>query len=182
MANKLIILGIAAGLLASVPVAYEANPEAFHALVAASPAPIEVGKAEVSKDRGPTRSSLSGRKVAVARDERGHYYAEFRLNGRRHEAMVDTGATYVAINASTARRIGLDLGPKDFRYTVNTANGSTKAAAATIRELEVGRIRLENVEAVVLDDRALTRTLIGMSFLSRLKTFGVEDGTLVLEQ
>jgi aspartyl protease family protein len=120
--------------------------------------------------------------VRLAADERGHFLADFKLNGRKVEALVDTGATTVAINASTARRIGISLKSSDFRHSVNTANGETRAAAVMIDRIEIGRVHVENIQAVVLDDKALSGTLIGMSFLKRLGKFEVENGTLLLVQ
>jgi aspartyl protease family protein len=96
--------------------------------------------------------------------------------------MVDTGATLVAINLSTARRIGIQLTPADFKYEVRTANGKTRAASANIERLQIGRILVENVDAVVLDDKALDGALIGVSFLNRLAKYQVENGALLLVQ
>ena len=101
---------------------------------------------------------------------------EFKLNGRQVKALVDTGATLVAINASTAKRIGITLSPADFKYQVDTANGTARAASAMIDNLQIGRIYVESVQALVLDDKALDGTLIGMSFLKRLGKFEVADG------
>ena len=50
------------------------------------------------------------------------------------------------------------------------------------RQLQIGRIYIESVQALVLDDKALDGTLIGMSFLKRLDKFEVADGALVLSQ
>ena len=50
---------------------------------------------------------------------------------------------------------------------------------AMIERLQIGRILVENVEAIVLDDKALARTLIGMSFLNRLGKYQVENGALL---
>lgn len=41
-------------------------------------------------------------------------------------------------------------------------------------------MRIENVGAMVLDDKALSGTLIGMSFLKGLASYKVEDGRLHL--
>ena len=125
---------------------------------------------------------LLGRKVRSAADQYGHFSADFRLNGRSVGAMVDTGATLVAMNASTARRIGIRVTAPDFKYTVRTANGETRAAGVTIERLQIGRILVEDVEAVVLDDKALDGTLIGVSFLKRLAKYQVENGALLLVQ
>src|SRR5690606_5138420 len=99
------------------------------------------------------KAPLSRRKVKLASDKAGHFNASFKLNGRAIDGMIDTGATMVALNRSMARRIGLNLSPADFRYKVKTANGETAAAAAVIDEIEIGRIRVQRVEAVILDDR-----------------------------
>lgn len=78
--------------------------------------------------------------------------------------------------------IGISLRQEDFKYKVETANGPTKAAAAVIDKLQIGRIFIDDVEAVVLEDKALDGTLIGMSFLKRLAKFQVEDGALLMVQ
>ena len=51
-----------------------------------------------------------------------------------------------------------------------------------IDNLQIGRIYIEGVQAIVLDDKALDGALIGMSFLKRLDKFEVADGELVLTQ
>lgn len=180
MLRNLILLGVAAVIALAVPAFYEANPALFHG--APKAARETAPRKPVAQTASAEPEILLGRKVRLAADERGHFSAEFKLNGRRVEALVDTGATLVAINRATARRIGINLVPADFIYEVNTANGAAKAAAATIAQLQIGRIHLENVEAVVLEDRALKGTLIGMSFLKRLDSFAVEDGGLLLVQ
>lgn len=188
MLRKLIILIVCAVASASVPVLYERNPELFHGLLkpADEPgeAPTKVAKAEIrtSQPLEPPTEVLLGRKVKIPADQFGHFNADFRLNGRSVDAMVDTGATLVAMNASTARRIGIKIMPADFKYKVKTANGETRAAGATIDRLQIGRISVENVEAVVLDDHALDGTLIGVSFLKRLAKYQVENDALLLVQ
>lgn len=126
-------------------------------------------------------SSSSGQ-VRLKPDARGHYVADFKMNGRVVTALVDTGASSVAINKSTARKLGLNITANDFIYEASTANGKTKMAIATIREIQIGRILVRDVEAAVLDDKALDGTLLGMSFLRRLDGFTVADGDLILKQ
>lgn len=188
MLNKLIVVGFCAGCAASVPILYQANPDTFHRLVKSvveetetEPQPAPIASVQAARPPGPV-SDLSGRKVSLDADARGHFIADFRINGRKVEAMVDTGATLVAINLTTARRIGLPINPEDFKFAVETANGTAPAATATISSLAIGRIHVENVEAVVLQDKALSNTLIGVSFLNRLGKYQVENGTLLLTQ
>lgn len=164
----------------------------FAALAAAVPGLLLTPGKDMASSTKPTAKTVqpevmeavpvSSGSVRLKPDERGHYVAEFRMNGRPVEALVDTGASMVAINKSTARRLGINVSPADFIYEVNTANGKAKVASAMIREIEIGRVRVRDVEAAVLDDRALDGTLLGMSFLKRLESFSVADGDLILKQ
>ena len=112
----------------------------------------------------------------------GHYTGTFKMNGKPVEAMVDTGASTVAINVSTARRLGFSPAALDFRYNVNTANGSIKAAHVVLDRVEIGSIRVKEVDAFVLSDEALTSTLVGMSFMSKLKSYTAEKRVLQMIQ
>jgi aspartyl protease family protein len=188
MLRNLVILGFAVAASAAIPMMYQSDPGAFHRLLGTSKEaaiagakPVEVLNAVV-KPVPVAPEVLLGRKVRLAADARGHFVANFKLNGRSVEALVDTGATTVAINRSTARRIGISLDRDDFKYEVGTANGITRAAGIVIERVQIGRISVENVPAAVLEDAALDGTLIGMSFLNRLSKFHVEKGALLLVQ
>ncbi|TPI29526.1 TIGR02281 family clan AA aspartic protease [Mesorhizobium sp. B3-2-1] len=187
MLRKLLILSVFAGASASIPVVYQSNPRIFENLLKSAvttktgaETQPEVSLASVPEK--PVAPLPSGRKVVVAADGRGHFSSTFKLNGRQVDGMIDTGATLVAVNTSTARRIGLSLNPADFSHEVNTANGTIKAAVVTIDRLQIGSISVDGVQAIVLDDKALSTNLIGMSFLSRLGKYQAENGTLLLVQ
>ncbi|ESY72365.1 TIGR02281 family clan AA aspartic protease [Mesorhizobium sp. M0051] len=187
MLRKLLILGVFAGTSASIPIVYQSNPQLVESLLR-SAAP---GKQTVETQPGVNLASVPdkpaaplpmGRRVVVAADDRGHFSSAFKLNGRQIDGMIDTGATLVAINISTARRIGLSLNPSEFTHEVSTANGTIKAAVAVIDRLQIGSITVNEVQTIVLDDKALRTNLIGMSFLNRLDKYQVENGTLLLVQ
>lgn len=125
---------------------------------------------------------LAGRFAKIEADRRGHFIASAKLNGRRVDVLVDTGATLVALNESTARRIGIRLTPDDYKYLVRTANGEAMAAAATIDEIRIGRVTVRDIPATVAKDSALSSTLLGMSFLNRLRKFEIDSGILILTQ
>lgn len=141
-----------------------------------------IGLKQASQPAPQAAEAISSGSVKLKAGPGGHYVAEFKMNGKSVTALVDTGASSVAINKSTAKRLGINVSPKDFVYGVSTANGETKAARATIREIQIGRIKVRDVDAMILDDRALDGTLLGMTFLSRLDSFGVTDGNLILKQ
>lgn len=184
MLRNLLILGVCAGIAALVPALYQSNPDVFRSLVELDDQsrPLATKVEAVRVAPAAAAPAPLGKKVMLPADQQGHFSGAFKLNGRSVEAMVDTGATVVAINLSTARRIGLTLKPADFTLQIDTANGRTRAAVANIDSVQLGRIVVEDVQAVVLDDKALGGALIGMSFLKRLDKYQVENGTLLLVQ
>ncbi|MBH5398801.1 TIGR02281 family clan AA aspartic protease [Bradyrhizobium sp. CNPSo 4010] len=124
----------------------------------------------------------AGRSLAISRDGRGHFQTEGRIDGQRIGFMIDTGASVVALNETSAARFGLRPSRGDYNATVSTANGTIKAARTRIAMLEVGGLIVRDVDAMVLPDEALSENLLGLSFLSRLKRFEYANGQMVLEQ
>ena len=183
MLKYLAIACVIAGAFVYIPVFYQDNPGLFHSIVGNEPSTtVAVTKAPSRPDTGVRANTLAGRKHSIAMDQQGHFRDTFKLNGRRVDALIDTGATSVAINKSTARRIGLKLKDGDFKYAVETANGKTAAAVATIDRIQLGRIEARDVPALVLQDKALNSTLIGMSFLNKLRKFEISNNRLMIEQ
>lgn len=118
----------------------------------------------------------------LAADETGHYRVDLEVNGRSLGAMVDTGATVVAMSHDDARRAGIYLTPKDYTHQVRTANGIAKVAPVTLSRVRLGDIIVRNVEGVVTEEGAMDGTLLGMSFLSRLSRFEIRSGRLILQE
>jgi aspartyl protease family protein len=181
MFRHTIFFGSLIGCAVTVPFVYQDNADFFRSTFKGGERPAAYS---VAPDSQPLRAapSMSGAKVAIPMDERGHFQADFKLNGRKVHAMIDTGATYVALNKSTASRIGVKVTAQDMTYSVTTANGKTAAAAIIIDEVAIGRIRVKNVPALVLEDGALDGMLMGMSFLKELDRFTIENRTLLMQQ
>jgi aspartyl protease family protein len=116
------------------------------------------------------------RSLSIPRDARG------RIDGQRIGFMVDTGASVVALNETSAARFGLRPARGDFNATVSTANGTIKAARTRLARVEIGGLVVRDVDAMVLPDAALSENLLGLSFLSKLKRFEYANGQMVLEQ
>jgi aspartyl protease family protein len=126
----------------------------------------------------PTANS---RTVTLSSGRDGHFRTEARVDGRRLELVVDTGASQIALRAGDAARLGIHPTARDYNIKVATANGVTRAALVELRMVEVGNIVVRNVPALVHPDEALGVNLLGMSFLSRVR-WTHERGRLVLEQ
>lgn len=151
-------------------------------MTAATPAMANVSAGRSPAPSAPVSAQAGIRSVSIPRDGRGHFQTEARIDGQRLGFMVDTGASVIALNESSAARIGIRPSRSDFSAQVTTANGSVKAARTRIAMIEVGGLIVRDVDALVLPDTALSENLLGMSFLSRLKRFEYAHGRLVLEQ
>jgi len=128
------------------------------------------------------QATSGGRSVSIPRDGRGHFETEGRIEGQRIGFMVDTGASMIALNETSAARFGLRPSHGDYNATVSTANGTVKAARTRLAMVDVGGLVVRDVDAVVLPDAALSENLLGLSFLSKLKRFEFANGQMMLEQ
>jgi aspartyl protease family protein len=130
----------------------------------------------------PDAAPAGPRSLSIPRDARGHFQTEGRIDGQRIGFMLDTGASLIALNETSAARFGLRPSRGDYNATVSTANGTIKAARTRLAMVEIGGLIVRDVEAMVLPDEALSENLLGLSFLSRLKRFEYAGGKMVLEQ
>ena len=93
--------------------------------------------------------------------------------------VVDTGATTISMNASTAKRLGLDY-KRGEPIQLSTANGLKEASLVKLKKVTIGEITQYNVAATVAFDNALPFVLLGNSFLSGVN-WRKENGILILE-
>ena len=118
--------------------------------------------------------------VALQSGRNGHFFVTVLLDGRTLPMMVDTGASACAVSEEDAARIGIHVGPADFTRVWNTANGTVRVAPIRIAVMQVGSITVRDVEAVVIPRGRLSTSLLGMSFLRRLRDFSVAGATMTL--
>lgn len=121
-------------------------------------------------------------RVMLTADRRGHFETSLTVNGRPMKALVDTGASVIAITYEDGRSLGLVRPGDRYEIKMQTANGATGAKRVTLNSVRLGGISLSNVDAVVGQEGALSTNLLGMSFLKKLRTFEMQNGRLVLEQ
>lgn len=130
----------------------------------------------------PAAGNSGPARVMLAADNRGHFETQLSVNGRPMKAMVDTGATVVALTYEDGRSLGLVRPGDRYEIKMQTANGTAGAKRVSLNTVRVGSISLSNVEAIVAQEGALSVNLLGMSFLRKLRTFEMQNGRLVLEQ
>jgi aspartyl protease family protein len=118
------------------------------------------------------------RTLVYRTDARGHVALTAIVNGAPVRFLVDTGASRVTLTAEDARAAGIDPGGLVFNQRSQTANGLAREAPVKLREIRIDRLSVDNVPAAVNEN--LTVSLLGMSFLKRLKSFEMREGTLTI--
>ncbi len=144
------------------------------------PGSAAAGKSEADAKPAPKNPSYGD--LEIAADESGHFQTEAEINGSRVDVLVDTGATLVALTYDDARRAGVYLSPSDFTHEVRTANGVAKVAPIDLNSISIGDITVRNVRGAVTEPGKLHKTLLGMSFLSRLSRVEMREQALVLHE
>jgi len=176
MTRLIVIVILLAGLAVAVPQVAPAIVHGFGNGDVPAAAPVVAASVEDAAEDAP----LSPRTVTLDADQRGHFLTGVEVNGRKLEAMVDTGATIVALNEASAVRLGIMPPRSAFTEPVSTVNGFVKVAPIMLSEVRVRGIALRNIPAIVVPGTLLETNLLGMSFLGRLSRFEVSAGRLVL--
>jgi clan AA aspartic protease (TIGR02281 family) len=123
-------------------------------------------------------------KAVEMRRKGGVFEVDVTMNGEVTTPMIfDTGASFVAISAQYAEKIGLNPQASDPTVELHDASGGVTAAKLmTISTVRVGPFTAHNVECVVLPrDKRDVPLLLGQSFINRF-THKVENGRLLLSQ
>lgn len=118
--------------------------------------------------------------VKVKRRSDGHFVARVSVGGVSVNALIDTGASTVVLRAADAKAVGLDTEKLAYTVPVQTANGLAYAAAVRLHTLSVGTITVEGVDALVARPGALKESLLGISFLRRLRSYEFSGDYLTL--
>ena len=113
----------------------------------------------------------TGQAVRIKRGWTGHFVANAKIKDKGVEMIVDTGASTVVLRHEDAKKLGINM--RSLRYTVpvQTANGSSYAARVELDSIMIGKVGLQGVEALIAKPGSLHQSLLGMSFLSRLRSY-----------
>jgi aspartyl protease family protein len=126
-------------------------------------------KRTLSMGRAYSTAPRDGRQnVTLAADARGHFVTVGSINGGSVRFLVDTGATFISLAASEARRLGINY-LQGQRGQLQTANGLATAYRVKLDSVRVGDIEANNVDAMVTENDAMGVALLGMSFLNRME-------------
>ncbi len=115
----------------------------------------------------------------IAGGSSGHFITDVYINGTPIKFLIDTGATHIVLNSDDADRLGLNGSRLRFNTAFKSANGTTYAAPVTLRDVRIGQLQLHDLDAYV-NQGALDISLLGTSFLRRLRSYEVVRNRLVL--
>ncbi|MEO8346877.1 MAG: TIGR02281 family clan AA aspartic protease [Betaproteobacteria bacterium] len=105
--------------------------------------------------------------AVLTADSVGHFAADGKVNGLPVRFVVDTGATLISLPVAEARRLSLDY-HKGQKALMGTANGTAVGYVIKLDTVSIGNVTMHGVDAVVMDGKGLTTSLLGMSFLNRM--------------
>lgn len=118
--------------------------------------------------------------VKIRRRLDGHFTAKVEVNGKTISMIVDTGASTIVLRPEDAAKVGIDVHNLSYTVPVMTANGRTTAARIRLDSVAIGPLDRQKVDALVAEPNAMSESLLGMSFLSRLRSYEFSGDFLTL--
>ena len=116
-----------------------------------------------------TRFIQDKKAIAQIWPTQGMYLTSGSINGQAVDFLIDTGASWVAMNANHARRLGIDYRYVGIKSWAGTANGRVRVYIVKLKKVTVGEIELHNIDGAVMEGNSPTTILLGNSFLNRLE-------------
>ena len=142
-------------------------------LVAASPAGMWSSGEEPSTASEPADGS-----VRIQRESNGHFYADVRINGVTINALVDTGASGIALSRDDARKAGVATSIGMPNVIGQGADGEVYGEIVTLDTVSLGGQTAEGMRAMVLNSGE--QTLLGQAFLDKFDSVVIRGDTMVL--
>ncbi|MEO6360478.1 MAG: TIGR02281 family clan AA aspartic protease [Sphingomicrobium sp.] len=140
--------------------------------------PFQPNLANIAGKLGLDRQQVVGKEVRIKLAPDGHFWAKVSLNGVERRMLIDSGATITALSQKTADAAAIQPDSGLVPVVMQTANGPVQAHTGTIAELHAGNIVARNLKVVT--SPTLGVDILGMNFLSKLKSWRVEDNVLIL--
>lgn len=127
----------------------------------------------------PHSAQQNGDQLEIRKGRDGHFSVEALVDGVAVRFLIDTGASDVVLSPRDAKQLGFDVDRLNYSKTYRTANGTVKGAPVVLERLTIGAFSVGKVRASV-NGASMGRSLLGMSYLSRLSTFEIRGNSLIL--
>lgn len=116
--------------------------------------------------------------VVLKPNSRHHYVVNGQINGHASTFLLDTGASDVVIPKAVADKMGLTAGRAK---RASTANGTITVYSTRLDQLDIGKIKLRDIEASINPSMDGQFILLGMSALKQIE-FSQQGDSLILRQ
>jgi aspartyl protease family protein len=117
--------------------------------------------------------------MVLTESDGGNFYIMGEANGVRVRFLIDTGASDTVLSPADAANLGIDVRALDFSKVYSTANGLGRGAPYTLDTLSVGPISISPMP-VSVNGAEMGSSLLGMTFLRRLRSFEIQGRRLIL--
>jgi aspartyl protease family protein len=134
---------------------------------------------QIKRELNPSAPVQQGRAVRISKGEDGHFHVIAKVNDHKVEFLIDSGATTSTMSQGDAQAAGVAIDPSGFGAAVETANGTTVMRRAQIERLAIGNIERTQLP-ILVSAQVDELNLIGMNFLSSLKSWKVEGNEMIL--
>jgi aspartyl protease family protein len=121
----------------------------------------------ISRRVGANYEAPAAQQVSITRNRNLQYMTNALINGRQTQVMVDTGANIVAMNEAQAKQLGVKTDSAE-RVMVETASDKIGAWKVKLDSIDVGGIRINHVEATVVEGGFPSVILLGMTYLKHV--------------
>jgi aspartyl protease family protein len=128
---------------------------------------------------GTSTHDRKARKLILTRAQDGHFYLNSIINNQKIRFLIDTGASDVALSLNDARKIGINIKKINFDKIYHTANGKAYGASVILDHLIINNVKFKKVSASIMSSE-MGISLLGMTFLNRLKKFEFRANNLIL--
>lgn len=129
---------------------------------------------------GSHQQIVIGDTLRIRQSADGHFWANATVNQLPVRFLIDSGATTTAMTLRTAQNAGIEISDSPFPIILSTANGSVEAQRGQIQSLRIGSMVAKDLPVVVAEEFG-DANVIGMNFLSELKSWRVEGREMILE-
>lgn len=173
----IVMLGVSASMMSNLATRVS-SPSETRSPVHGQDADAEQESSGDASEYEARMSNSSDHEVRLERNEDGHFYADVEINGARVHALVDTGATGIALSREDARSAGIATSIGMPGVVGRGADGDVHGEIVMLDRIALGGKAAEQTPAAVLN--AGEQSLLGQSFLSKFDSVEIRGDTMVL--
>ena len=109
----------------------------------------------------------------------GHFYVTLSINNKPINFLIDTGATAMILSKKDGEKLGFNVDNLNFSQLAQTANGEILISPVVFDKVSLGFKNFSNVKAFI-SQTDMEKSLLGMSFLSRLKKLELGRNIMII--